>query len=270
MTFSASTDCMYYELRNFTGSDIGASALVGNLYAESGLWSGNLQNSFARKLKMTDKEYTEAVDNGSYTAFATDKAGYGFAQWTSRARKQNLYGLVKIEHETIGDPCTQLLYILLELNNYSIVLDILKNSKSLKNASDAVVTMYLKPRNQSESNKQKRFELCKEVYDHYTNPHEEFTYGQNGIYGSDELVWESGQLPWAVLKRGSKGAKVKELQEKLISLGYELKHGADGSFGKETYNTVKKYQADRQLYSDGIAGAVTRFCINYESAGMNS
>jgi len=269
MKFDVGIDIIYHELRNFTGSDIGASALVGNLCAESGLTPYNLQNSYARKLKMTDEEYTKAVDDGTYTAFATDKAGYGFAQWTSRARKQNLYGLVKLERETIGDPCIQLLYLLLELNNYSIVLDILKNSKSLKNASDAVVTMYLKPRNQTETNKQKRFEICKEVYDHYTNPHDEFKYAKWGVFGLDELIWESDKLPWAVLKRGSKGAKVKELQEKLISLGYELRHGADGSFGKETYNAVKKYQADRQLYSDGIAGSVTRFCINYESAGMN-
>lgn len=268
MKFDVGTDIIYYELKNFIGSDIGASAIVGNLYAESGLTPYNLQNSYARKLKMTDEEYTKAVDYGSYTAFATDKAGYGFAQWTSRARKQNLYGLVKLEHETIGDPCIQLLYLILELNNYSIVLDILKNSKNLRTASDAVLTMYLKPRNQSEANKQRRFEICKEVYDHFTNPHDEFKYAKWGVFGLDELIWESNQLPSAVLKRGSKGAKVRKLQECLLNLGYELKHGADGSFGTETYRAVKKYQKDRQLYSDGIAGSVTRFCIDYEWMGM--
>ena len=88
MRFDVGTDIIYHELRNFTGSDIGAAAMVGNLFAESGLTPYNLQNSYARKLKMTDEEYTKAVDDGSYTAFATDKAGYGFAQWTSKARKQ--------------------------------------------------------------------------------------------------------------------------------------------------------------------------------------
>ena len=31
---------------------------------------------------MTDKEYTDAVDGGTYTAFSSDSAGYGLAQWT--------------------------------------------------------------------------------------------------------------------------------------------------------------------------------------------
>ena len=57
-------------------NDFGVAGLMGNLYAESGLSPTNLQNSYEKKLRMTDKEYTAAVDtdwlsglfvSGSYT-----------------------------------------------------------------------------------------------------------------------------------------------------------------------------------------------------------
>ena len=37
---------------------------------------------------MDDKQYTAAVDNGSYKNFVNDSAGYGLAQWTYSSRKQ--------------------------------------------------------------------------------------------------------------------------------------------------------------------------------------
>ena len=55
----------------------GASGLMGNIYAESGLSSTNLQNSFEKKLGYTDASYTNGVDAGTYTNFVRDSAGYG-------------------------------------------------------------------------------------------------------------------------------------------------------------------------------------------------
>ena len=58
------------------------AGVMGNLFAESGLISTNLQDNFEDSLGMTDEQYTQAVDNGSYTNFVNDSAGYGLAQWT--------------------------------------------------------------------------------------------------------------------------------------------------------------------------------------------
>lgn len=44
-----------------------AAGAMGNFYAESGFKTNNLENSFASKLGYTDEEYTEAVNNGTYT-----------------------------------------------------------------------------------------------------------------------------------------------------------------------------------------------------------
>ena len=60
------------------------------------------------------------------------------------------------------------------------------------------------------------------------------------------------------LKKGSKGAQVKTLQNLLISHGYKLpKYGADGDYGDETVKAVKAFQKDNGLTVDGIVGAKT-------------
>jgi peptidoglycan hydrolase-like protein with peptidoglycan-binding domain len=61
-----------------------------------------------------------------------------------------------------------------------------------------------------------------------------------------------------VLTIGDQGKKVKELQENLIKLGYDLgKWGADGDFGSTTLAQVKKFQKNRGLKQDGVVGAQT-------------
>ncbi|MDR1066550.1 MAG: hypothetical protein LBL35_03815 [Clostridiales bacterium] len=50
---------------------------MGNIYAASGLKSTNMQNSYGSKLGMNDVTHAAAVDNGGYTNFVRDDAGYG-------------------------------------------------------------------------------------------------------------------------------------------------------------------------------------------------
>lgn len=60
------------------------------------------------------------------------------------------------------------------------------------------------------------------------------------------------------LKRGSKGQAVKDLQTKLVSLGYNIgSYGIDGDFGKATEAAVKQFQRDHNLTADGIVGPKT-------------
>lgn len=54
------------------------------------------------------------------------------------------------------------------------------------------------------------------------------------------------------------GNRCKELQEKLIKLGYNCGgYGADGSFGQGTYNSLIQFQKDYGLVADGLAGTKT-------------
>jgi len=59
-----------------------------------------------------------------------------------------------------------------------------------------------------------------------------------------------------LLKKGSKGDDVKELQASLIKLGYSCgKYGADGDFGSDTKTAVKAFQKDHNLEVDGDYGS---------------
>lgn len=58
------------------------------------------------------------------------------------------------------------------------------------------------------------------------------------------------------LSKGSTGSAVRELQQRLIDLGY-LKGKADGDYGAKTVQAVKDYQVVHNLTEDGVAGPKT-------------
>lgn len=148
------------------GNPYGVAGLMGNLRAESGLNPQNLQNSSEKKLKMSDSQYTKAVDNGSYKNFANDKAGYGLAQWTSSGRKNAL--LQFKGGRSIGDLSMQLDYLWYELNSsYKHVLEGLKTSISVREASDLVLTKFERPKDQSERVKGNRAVYGQEIFDKF-------------------------------------------------------------------------------------------------------
>ena len=60
------------------------------------------------------------------------------------------------------------------------------------------------------------------------------------------------------LGMGAKGKEVKKLQEKLIELKYLPEGAADGAYGRQTYNAVRKFQYYNGLKQDGVAGRSTQ------------
>ena len=67
------------------------------------------------------------------------------------------------------------------------------------------------------------------------------------------------------LSKGSTGNAVKELQKRLISLGY-LSGKADGVFGSDTTSALKAFQKDNKLTADGVAGEKTLAKLESASA----
>lgn len=152
------------------GNPYGVAGLMGNLYAESALQPNNLQNTYEKKLGYTDASYTVAVDNGSYTNFVRDSAGYGLAQWTYWSRKENLLKFAQSKKKSIGDLTMQLEFLYKELSeSYKSVLNTLKNAKNIRVASDAVLTKFERPANQSESVQVKRTTYGQKYYDKYAS-----------------------------------------------------------------------------------------------------
>lgn len=71
-------------------------------------------------------------------------------------------------------------------------------------------------------------------------------------------------MPVAVLKQGSKGNEVKEVQRRLKLWGY-YKGSVDGVFGSGTKSAVIAFQKKNGLTADGVVGKST-----YKALGMNS
>jgi Putative peptidoglycan binding domain len=67
-----------------------------------------------------------------------------------------------------------------------------------------------------------------------------------------------------VLRRGAKGAEVRQVQEALVALGYSTT--IDGKFGPATAQDVKSFQASSGLTDDGVVGPATLSAL---SAAIN-
>lgn len=150
-------------------NDFGIAGLMGNLYAESGLKPTNLQNTYEKKLGYTDAEYTAAVDQGKYTNFVKDSAGYGLAQWTYWSRKQNLLDFAQSKNKSIGDLNMQLDFLYKELSEgyKNSVLKVLCEAKSVLEASNSVLLKFERPADQSETVQNKRAGFGQTYYDKY-------------------------------------------------------------------------------------------------------
>ena len=131
-------------LRNEGLTEYAVAGIMGNLYAESGLQSNILQITYQSSLGMSSEQYTAAVDNGSYTNFVNDAAGYGLAQWTFWSRKQDLLNRAKGKNVSIADLTMQLDFLCSELQEFGL-WNKLNNCNSVREASNIILFEYEKP-----------------------------------------------------------------------------------------------------------------------------
>lgn len=155
-------------LKNSGYNDYGVAGLMGNLKAESNLNPKNLQDTFNISLNLSDDEYTKKVDDGSYTNFIYDGAGYGIAQHTWWTRKKALLEFAKQKNKSIGDLDIQLEFLIKELTTLFPKVDkMLKTATNVKQASDFVLINFEAPLNQSEAVKNQRAASGQQYYDKY-------------------------------------------------------------------------------------------------------
>lgn len=152
------------------------AGLMGNLHAESAINPINVENWYNKRLGLDDEEYTKQVDSGAIgkdrflKTASGGKFGYGLAQWTWPSRKEGLYDLAKSRGTSIGDTGTQLDYLWNELNGSykSSVLDKLKQTGSVKDASTIVLKNFENPEN-ADSQINTRAGYAQTYYDLYAN-----------------------------------------------------------------------------------------------------
>ena len=173
-------------------NDYAVAGIYGNLEKESGLRSNNLQNGYEQSLNHTDASYTRAVDDGSYTNFVNDKAGYGLAQWTFHTRKQALLDYAKSVGKSIGDLGMQLDFMWKEMQGYKKLMKILRNATSVDEASNAVLLQYEKPADQSELAQNRRARYGQTAFDKFANRHEETEVSPEPYYRVRK-TWEDAE-----------------------------------------------------------------------------
>lgn len=94
----------------------------------------------------------------------------------------------------------------------------------------------------------------------------------NGSGKEDDNIEVTPGISVTLLKYGAVGDAIKDMQEKLIALGYSCgSAGADGIFGNGTLKAIKAFQQDKNLEVDGIYGEMTAEALNvaYESKTNN-
>ena len=156
---------LYEKIKN----KFGVSGVMGNLFAESGLRTNNVQDSCEKRVG-NDTTYTQNVDNGTYGSFSKDSVGYGLAQWTSSDRKAALLKVAREKQASISNEDVQTTHLWNELSkSYKDVATGLSNASSVKEASDLFMTKFERPKNQSESAKSKRASYAQSYYDKYSN-----------------------------------------------------------------------------------------------------
>lgn len=138
---------------------------MGNFKAESNCRANNLQNTYEKKLGMTDEQYTAAVDNGSYTNFVHDSAGYGLYQATYWSIKESLLNYAKARGKSIGDRDMQVdQFIDMMKNSYPAIWKVLTTAKTVREASDAILLKFERPADQSEAVQEKRARYGEEFF----------------------------------------------------------------------------------------------------------
>ena len=149
-------------------NDYATAGIMGNINAESGMRSNNLQDTYAREFGMSDAQYTAAVDSGKYTNFINDSAGYGLCQWTYHTRKKKLYDLAKAKNKSISDIDVQLELLLKELKGMTGLYNTLKNATSVRQASDAFMIQFENPYDKSDKRKEERANFGMVYYNKYS------------------------------------------------------------------------------------------------------
>lgn len=188
---------IYNFLRSHGYSQTATAAIMGNLAAESGFQSNNLQNSYEDKYN--DKTYTDAVDKNLYDSFATDSYGYGLAQWTSSGRKKGLLDYARAKGKSISDLETQLEYLVNELSSsYSSTHNYLKGNNSFEDMSNYFLKNFESPKDQSINVQKYRQSLGKKYLslENGYNPNISYSIGdlKRGYYEDTDNVQSNASI----------------------------------------------------------------------------
>ena len=181
--YSPYEEQIWNALSAFIGNDYGVAGLMGNLYAESGLIPGRVENDFTSGYTVS-QEYTDKLNNGQVTReeFRWNTIppqiaggspqygpGYGLAQWTYYTRKYNYYDYFTAgQHGQAGSVQFDTWFLIWELQtDFSSVYNVLVSATSVRQASDKVLHDFENPEQQGTAVEVVRAQYGQNLYNQY-------------------------------------------------------------------------------------------------------
>ena len=246
---------IWNHLRQAGLTPAGTAAVMGNLWAESGLESNNLQNTANVALGMTDDEFVHRVDTGVITRddliqMGKNSYGFGLAQWTYYTRLGKLWDATIGKGVSIANEDAQLDFMLTELRDgYLTLLNALKTSSDLYAMTSRFCTDFERP---AVNNIQTRYTQA-----HYYLRKYGDTPVEQGVSEEKAKFEGTCKADMPILKKGDKGLPVGWVQMALIRKGYDLgnygpnKDGVDCDFGSTLEKRVCEFKVAEGLPNGG-------------------
>lgn len=187
---SSDEQYIHDRLMEVIGNEEGVAGVMGNLFKESNLRPDNAQDSF----NIDDREYVDWANN-NLDDFIKDSVGFGLAQWTIEDRKRKFVEM--LDGRSVDDIEAQMDYLIWELeNDFSGVLDDLRNASSVEEASDIMLHGFEKPKDQSTDMEEARQEASREQYEKYNGKRYDAQNLNKGTkIGQNSSPWLDAQRP---------------------------------------------------------------------------
>ena len=139
----------------YDGNEYACAGAMGNMQAESGLYSDNAENLWNTRTGHSDEWLTDGINNGTITkAEFLQRSwyvnaygfGYGLSQWTDETRRTKLWEFTKDQGLDIDSQVGQFNYITWEWTNsqshYNQYLSYMKNCTTVEQATRYYCTHY--------------------------------------------------------------------------------------------------------------------------------
>ena len=252
---------IWLRLRAAGATEAGTAGLMGNMQAESVMLAYNLQDTSNASLRMSDAEYTQAVDNGTYDRFTSDEGGYGLCQWTHPERKAQLLAYAQEQGVSIGNEDMQVQFCIKEMRRRNPgVWSCLCSTDDIYEAARRVCCEYEQP---AVNNVDERYRKGLVYFNQFSGlevsaepvtdkPAE--TLDPSAVPETAEGYW-----PPRMLCEGMYGPDVAVIKALLSARGieYDCDIDIDGKFDGELKRLVTSFQASCGLAADGIVGKQT-------------
>lgn len=246
-----SRQTIYERLRKAGCTPTGALALMGNWECESNCEPCRVQGDFQSD-RLKSQNYASRIDNGrvSDEEWCRDGKGWGLAMWTFWSRKRDLLTFCRRNSISVANEEAQVDFAVNELKTaYKALWADLTTcgEEDLYKMVELVCKQYERP---AYNNVQERANAAVAIRNELQGKAVE-SIDNSVATGIDDKFW-----PPRMLCNGMNGTDVEVLQALLRAHGYTLS-GSAGVFGVSTDKAVRKFQQDRGLAVDGIAGPNT-------------